>query len=290
MISDFIQYIHVKKQTSENTEVSYARDLSKLNQFVMLEGGGDMIHVSTACLQEYIQKMQRMGRKPATISRNIASMKTFFCYLQSKGDIIINPAEALHAPRIEKKLPVVLTTEETARLLDQLTENSPKEIRDKAMLELLYATGIRVSELIALRLSDINLNMEYLICHDAVKERVIPFGSVSRLALENYLKKAREVFVKEESEYLFTNCAGQPMSRQGFWKIVKGYGKRAGIDKELTPHTLRHSFAVHLLSNGADLKSVQEMLGHSDISTTQIYIQGTERKMREVYNKSHPRG
>ena len=202
-----------------------------------------------------------------------------------------NPAEGLKAPKIEKKMPAILTTEETVKLLEQLSGSSPKELRDKAMLELLYATGIRVSELIALKLSDINISMEYLTCRDAHRERIIPFGGIAREAIENYLDLGRPKLIKDEScDLLFTNCSGGEMSRQGFWKIIKCCGKKAGITSEITPHTLRHSFAAHLVSNGADLKSVQEMLGHSDISTTQIYAQVNQNRIREVYAKTHPRG
>lgn len=177
------------------------------------------------------------------------------------------------------------------KLLEQLSGSSPKELRDKAMLELLYATGIRVSELIALKLSDINISMEYLTCRDAHRERIIPFGGIAREAIENYLDLGRPKLIKDEScDLLFTNCSGGEMSRQGFWKIIKCCGKKAGITSEITPHTLRHSFAAHLVSNGADLKSVQEMLGHSDISTTQIYAQVNQNRIREVYAKTHPRG
>ena len=181
--------------------------------------------------------------------------------------------------------------EETSRLLEQPNGNTPKELRDRAMLELLYATGIRVSELISLKLSDMNLNLEYITCKDAHKERIIPFGEVAKEALQRYLEEGRPYLVSEEgSEYLFTNCSGKEMSRQGFWKLIKAYGKKAGIETEITPHMLRHSFAAHLVSNGADLKAVQEMLGHADISTTLIYAQMKQSRIREVYAKAHPRG
>lgn len=181
--------------------------------------------------------------------------------------------------------------EEVEQLLNQTKGSTPKELRDCAMLELLYATGIRVSELIHLQIDDINLQMEYIKCRDAHKERIVPFGSMAKEAVSQYLKEGRNALVKEnENPWLFTNCSGQPMTRQGFWKLVKGYGKKAGIRNEITPHTLRHSFAAHLVNNGADLHSVQEMLGHSDISTTQIYARINQNKIREVYTKAHPRG
>ncbi len=229
--------------------------------------------------------------KPATISRSIASMKAFFHYLQKEHLIENDPSEQLKAPKIEKKLPMILSTEEISLLLEQPSGNSPKELRDKAMLELLYATGIRVSELISLKVSDVNLQMEYLCCADGHKERTIPFGNVARDALKRYLSDGRPKMIEDEAEeWLFTNCSGQAMSRQGFWKLIKYYGNKAGIKSEITPHTLRHSFAAHLVCNGADLKSVQEMLGYSDISATQIYTQMSQGKLRDVYMKAHPRG
>ena len=188
-------------------------------------------------------------------------------------------------------MPEILSTDEVNRLLDEPTGNSPKDLRDKAMLELLYATGIRVSELINLKVTDINLQVGYLICRDAKKERVIPFGAPAKRALTDYLKNSREVMVSDGGcDVLFVNCSGQPMSRQGFWRLVKYYARKAGITSDITPHTLRHSFAAHLVENGADLRSVQEMLGHSDISTTQIYANMSQNKLREVYAKNFPRG
>lgn len=202
-----------------------------------------------------------------------------------------DPSENLKAPKIEKKLPEILSIEETERLLEQPSGTSPKELRDKAMLELIYATGIRVSELIHLHMSDVNLTLEFVSCRDAHKERVVPFGNAARDALAAYLEKGRPNLVEDANcELLFTNCSGQEMSRQGFWKLIKHYGAMAGIKSDITPHTLRHSFAAHLVGNGADLKSVQEMLGHSDIATTQVYNQINQNKIREVYQKAHPRG
>ena len=287
----FIQYLHQKKQTSENTEVSYRRDLRKMAQYLSSQGVDSVKAVTATGLNSYVLFLEKEGLKPATISRSIASMKAFFHYLSSNGVIAEDPSEGLKAPKIEKKMPAVLSTEEMTLLLEQPSGNTPKELRDKAMLELLYATGIRVSELIALKVSDVNLQMEYLNCNDAHKERVIPFGNVARDALKKYLQEGRTKLIEDENvEWLFTNCSGQAMSRQGFWKLIKHYGNKAGIKGEITPHTLRHSFAAHLVGNGADLKSVQEMLGHSDISTTQVYSQMNQSKIREVYMKAHPRG
>ncbi len=287
----FIQYLHQEKQTSENTEVSYKRDLKKMAQYLSSQGIDSVKNVTATILNSYVLFLEKEGMKPATISRSIASMKAFFHYLTRNGMVAEDPAECLKAPKIEKKMPAVLSTEEMTLLLEQPSGSTPKELRDKAMLELLYATGIRVSELITLKVSDVNLQMEYLNCSDAHKERVIPFGSVARDALKKYLQDGRTKLIEDENvEWLFTNCSGQAMSRQGFWKLIKHYGNKAGIKGEITPHTLRHSFAAHLVGNGADLKSVQEMLGHSDISTTQVYSQMNQNKIREVYMKAHPRG
>lgn len=290
-ILQFIEYLHTEKQTSKNTEVSYERDLRKLCLFLMEEGIDSMSEVTETSLRAYILRLEHEGMKPATISRNIASMKAFFSYYVRLCKLDKDPTERLKAPKIEKKMPSVLTTEEMGQLLEQPSGNSPKELRDKAMLELLYATGIRVSELISLKVSDINLQMEYVTCADNHKERIIPFGKKAKDALRVYLKDGRDKLVEQEDcELLFTNCSGQTMSRQGFWKLIKAYGEKAGIEAEITPHTLRHSFAAHLVSNGADLKSVQEMLGYADISATQIYAQmNSSGKIRDIYLKAHPR-
>ena len=290
-IGKFIEYLHVEKQTSKNTEVSYERDLKKMCQYLEEQGVASVKTISTTVLNSYVFYLEQGGMKPATISRSIASMKAFFAYLYKYHKIEEDPTEKIKAPKIEKKPPSVLSTEEITQLLEQPSGNSPKELRDKAMLELLYATGIRVSELISLKISDVNIQMEYLNCIDAHKERTIPFGKKAKEALKNYLNDGRPRLVEnEESKWLFTNCSGQSMSRQGFWKLIKSYGCKAGIESEITPHTLRHSFAAHMVANGADLKSVQEMLGYADIAATQIYARMNQNsKIREVYLNAHPR-
>lgn len=289
-INNFIQYLHQEKHTSANTEVSYARDLNKMSQYLVAQGIDGVQKVTPTVLQSYILYLEKEGRKPSTISRSIASIKAFYHYMEKECHLTSNPSEDLKAPKIEKKLPTILSTEDVSRLLEQPDGDSAKELRDKAMLELIYATGIRVSELVSLKVEDVNLQMEYLTCADQHRERVIPFGDVARDALKKYLTYGRPKMITDEAEErLFTNCSGGAMSRQGFWKLVKAYGKKAGIETEITPHTLRHSFAAHLVSNGADLKSVQEMLGHADISTTQVYAQMGQTGIREVYVKAHPR-
>lgn len=289
-ITEFIAYLHNVKKMSLNTELSYKRDLNKLCVYMAGKGLNDAAKITTDDLKEYIDYMQKNSFSAATISRNIACIKTFYHYLYKENKVEKDVSENLKAPKVEKKIPEIMTTQEVIRLLEQPKSDAPKEVRDKAMLELLYATGIRVSELITLKLADVNLQMGYIICRDANKERVIPFGHEARQALITYLEKAREPMLEDKkSDILFVNCSGQPMSRQGFWKLIKYYTKKAGIEADITPHTLRHSFAAHLVENGADLRSVQEMLGHSDISTTQIYANLNHSRIREVYSKAHPR-
>lgn len=289
-IDTFICYMHEMRGTSANTEAAYTRDLSKLVKYAQQWDVTCFAEVTTEILRAYVRELEAQGRKAATISRFIASAKAFFAWQVSEGMRADNPAKGLKAPKIEKKPPEILSEDEIARLLDQPSSHAPKELRDKAMMELLYATGIRVSELISLELDDVNLSMEYVTCRDEHKERTVPFGDTAKSALERYLEKSRPQLVGDGScRLLFTNCSGEPMSRQGFWKIVKYYGKQADLKGEITPHTLRHSFAAHLLGNGADLKSVQELMGHSDISTTQVYMQLSNRQIREVYKNAHPR-
>ena len=290
-LDEFIDYLKEVKKTSHNTELSYKRDIAKLEKFLVQSGVDELSKVSATTLQNYILLMEKSGSAAATVSRNIASIKAFFHFLFRKGYVSEDIAEDLKAPRIEKKMPEILTTDEVNRLLDQPRGSAPKDLRDRAMLELLYATGIRVSELINLNVSDVNLQIGYIVCRDAKKERVVPFGAPAKRAIADYLKNARDLMLEDQaSDVLFTNCSGQPMSRQGFWKLVKYYARKAGITADITPHTLRHSFAAHLVENGADLRSVQEMLGHSDISTTQIYANMSQNKLREVYVKNFPRG
>ena len=289
-ILEFIKYLHNVKKASENTQLSYKRDLRKMSDYLQAHGVTDGSEVTEITLSSYILDLENKNFTAATVSRNIASMKAFFHYFVKEGQFTQNPAENLKAPKIEKKLPSILSTAEVIRLLEQPSGDAPKDYRDKAMLELLYATGMRVTELISLRTTDVNLAMGYVECHDASKDRIIPFGNEAKTALLNYLAHSRDVMVDNKEETaLFVNCSGVPMSRQGFWKLIKYYAKKAGIEADITPHTLRHSFAAHLMENGADLRSVQEMLGHSDISTTQIYANISRNHLKEVYERAHPR-
>ena len=290
-IDRFITYLHNVKNTSANTEMSYRRDLKKVVAFLRAKGLTELVDVKAEDLQAYIVSMNEQNFAAATVSRNIASIKAFFHFLCQEGVISKDVSDELKAPKIEKKMPEILTTDEVIRLLEQPSGDSPKEIRDKAMLELLYATGIRVTELITLKVHEVNLSMSFIVCKDAHKERVIPFGMAAKNALVKYMSEARDKMLEDKSsDILFANCSGSSMSRQGFWKLIKYYSKKAGITTDITQHTLRHSFAAHLVENGADLRSVQEMLGHSDISTTQIYANMNHNRIREVYAKAHPRG
>ena len=290
-IKAFITYLHNVKGTSTNTEMSYKRDLEKVQHFMESRGIHETSDVSKQDLQDYVKYLQDNKFAAATVSRNIASLKAFYHYMVQEGIIAEDISDALKAPKIEKKIPEIMSPDEVVRLLEQPSGSSSKEIRDKAMLELLYATGIRVTELITLKVSDVNMPMSFILCRDRNKERIIPFGAEAKNALTRYLDGTRdEMLENKASDVLFANCSGQPMSRQGFWKLIKYYAKKADIKADITPHTLRHSFAAHLVENGADLRSVQEMLGHSDISTTQIYANMNHNHIREVYAKAHPRG
>ncbi|MCM1569928.1 MAG: site-specific tyrosine recombinase XerD [Roseburia sp.] len=290
LVEAFIFYLEQVKKASENTRMSYRRDLEKFCTFLGERGKAGLEIVNRADLEAYVQRLGERRLKPATISRSIASVKAFYQYLMREGVVSQDITEGVHPPKVEKRQPEIMSVEEVSSLLSQPSKDTPKEIRDKAMLELLYGTGIRVSELISLEVSDIDWRTACLICRDGNGQRRIPFGQKAKQALAHYMKDARTVLLKEDSRILFVNCNGRPMSRQGFWKLIKVYGTKAGIAAEITPHTLRHSFAAHLVENGADLKSVQKMLGHSDISSTQVYAQEGRNQMRNVYAKAHPRG
>ena len=291
LMDAFITYLHDVKMTSYNTEQSYRRDLKKFLSYIEEKEIRTVEQIDEVVLESYLVFLNESNLSNATISRQIAALKGWFQFMKEAGKIVKNPALELKPPKIEKKLPDILEMEEVIKLLEAPEGSSPKELRDKAMLELLYATGIKVTELITLSISQINIQMNYIVCRDGNKDRIVPFGIKTREALLNYLEYSRGKMLKEaETEILFVNCSGSSMSRQGFWKLIKYYARKAGIKTEITPHTLRHSFAAHLVENGADLKSVQEMLGHADISSTQIYANFYRDGLRGVYAKAHPRG
>ncbi|MBR2562809.1 MAG: tyrosine recombinase [Eubacterium sp.] len=272
-IQDFIIYLHDVKKTSYNTEISYKRDLKKAADYFAGQKVGDLSAVTTKNLNAYLLYLEKSKMSPATVSRNIASLHSFYQFLLHENRIGEDPSLGLKPPKVDKKAPEILTAEEAEQLLKQPNLKTDKGLRDKAMLQLLYTTGIRVSELVHLKAEDIDLEAGLITCTENGKTRVIPFTGETRRALEEYLSSARERLLKgKESEYLFCNCSGSPMSRQGFWKVLKGYASDAGIQKDITPHTMRHSFAAHMLQQGKDLRSVQKMLGHADISTTQMYL------------------
>lgn len=290
-LKDFIYYVSVEKGLAKNTLESYSRDLSGYISYLQQSGVSAMEESSRGNIVGYLLSLKQSGKAATTLSLNLSSIRSFYNYLFQEKVIVENPASDLESPKIAKKLPRVLSLQEMDLLLDQPDQLHVTGVRDKAMLEVIYATGIRVSELISLDTGDINLEAGFIRClGKGSRERIIPLGSVAARSVERYLTEGRPKLVRQKGEEaLFVNQHGKRLTRQGFWKILKQYASTAGISKEITPHTMRHSFATHLLENGADLRSVQEMLGHADISTTQIYTQVTRRKLRDVYEKAHPR-
>lgn len=290
-IEDYLAYLSVERGLAQNTLDAYGRDLRAYARFLQKHGLTTFLDTEKEAVRAYLEQLHNLGRASSTISRNLAAIKSFYQFLVGEDIIEKDPTEYLESPKVTKRLPRVLNVSEVEALLNQPNLEDAHSIRDKAMLEVIYATGIRVSELVSLDLLDINLDAGYLRCiGKGNKERIVPLGSVAIKYLELYLQVARGELVRRGGETaLFVNHHGRRLTRQGFWKIVKRYAKEANIDENITPHTLRHSFATHLLENGADLRSVQEMLGHADISTTQIYTHITRNRLQEVYRKSHPR-
>ena len=289
LVENFLDFLQKDKKLSDNTLQSYNRDI-KLYCNYMDAHNIDPVKTSEEELNAYLTSLKENGKAVSTVSRNLASLRSFYQYLHRTKVISEDPTVNLESPKIERKLPKVLTSEQVELLLEQPKCVDLKGYRDKAMLELVYATGIRVTELISLNVDDINLESGYIKCVGKNKERVIPIGSLAINALKEYMDKSRNVMLKDENDQaLFVNVNGQRLTRQGFWKIIKQYKTQANIDVDITPHTLRHSFAVHLLENGAELRAIQEMLGHSDISSTQMYAQIGQNRIKDVYMKSHPR-
>ncbi|WP_067617875.1 site-specific tyrosine recombinase XerD [Alicyclobacillus acidiphilus] len=290
-IRRFIEYLAIERSLSANTLDSYERDLRSFQQYIKRRGDLPLEAVQRHHLSAYLGHLHEMGRANSTISRNLAAIRSFFHFLVRENVIVQDPTVHVETPRIEKRLPRVLTPEDVERLLRAPDQTTPSGMRDYAMLELLYATGIRVSELVSLQCEDLHLSGGFLRCMGkGGKERIIPVGEYALHALHTYMEVARPSFIKNRAvNALFLNHHGTQMSRQGFWKILKKYAQEAQIVKEITPHTLRHSFATHLLERGADLRAVQEMLGHADISTTQIYTHVTRGRLKEIYMSAHPR-
>lgn len=288
-VENFLNFLQNDKKLSDNTLQSYNRDI-KLYCNYLEQNNLDAIETGEAEIKTYLDSLKDNGKAVSTISRNLASLRSFYQYLHRTRVMTKDPTVNLESPKIERKLPKILSSEQVELLLEQPKCTDLKGYRDKAMLELVYATGIRVTELISLNVDDIDLENKTIRCVGKNKERVIPIGSLAINALKDYLEKSRNVLIKSEEEpALFINVNGQRLTRQGFWKIIKQYKTQANIDVDITPHTLRHSFAVHLLENGAELSAIQEMLGHSDISSTQVYAQMGQNRIKDVYSKTHPR-
>ena len=288
-IARYEEYLVREKHASQNTVSSYLRDISQFADYLQARGP-ELLEVTAETVQSYMDWMLSRGKSTASVTRFLASVKSFYNFQIFSGKVKANPAKGVSAAKAERKYPKILTSKEVDLFLEQPQCVDAKGFRDHAMLELLYATGIRVSELITLDLEDLNLAAGFIHCSSKGKERIIPLYRTAVKALQDYAWKIRPQLISDEEETaLFVNMNGERMSRQGFWKIIKYYQEKAGIEKEITPHTLRHSFAVHLLENGADLRSIQEMLGHADISSTQIYTHVVKGNLKDVYQKAHPR-
>jgi len=291
LIQAYENYLIKVKQASDNTVASYMRDIRQFSDWLLRSEGTEILSASQLNISRYLAYLQEQGRSGATVSRTLASLKNFYAYVVTTGFLENSPVTAdIHVNRGEKKLPQVLSGKEVELLLAQPSASDSKGLRDKAMLEVMYATGIRVTELIDLNVEDVNLELGIVKCSSSKKARAIPLYPAALRALTVYIKEVRMLMVADPQENaLFVNMGGARMSRQGFWKILKFYQAKAGIEKDITPHTLRHSFAVHLLENGADLGSLQELMGHSDISSTQMYTQMINQKLKSVYEKCHPK-
>ena len=285
----YYEFLENEKKLSDNTLQSYKRDLKQFKNYLD-ENGKNYNKLEQKEIKEYIEYLQNVGKKPSTISRCIASIRSFYQYELKNKKVKQDPTDNIQSPKIEKRVPSVLTSNEVALLLEQPSNVDLKGIRDKAMLEFAYATGMRVTEIISLNIEDVNLEEGFVECSNGNKKRNIPLGTMSLKALKEYIKNARDIIIKNDNEKaLFVNINGKRLTRQGFWKIIKYYKEQAHITKDITPHVLRHSFATHLLQNGADLKAIQTMLGHSDISSTQVYMQFQDESLKKVYKNAHPR-
>ena len=285
----FFDFLENDKKLSNNTLQSYKRDLKQFENYAR-ENNKNYAKMTNEDLKKYVEYLQEIGKKSSTISRCLASIRSFYQFELRNRKIKKDPTEGIQSPKIEKRVPNVLTSKEVELLLNQPKNIDLKGIRDKAMLEFAYATGMRVTEIISLDMEDVNLEEGYVLCRSGQKKRTIPLGTLSLKALTEYIKEAREYLIKDDTTTaLFVNINGKRLTRQGFWKIIKYYKEQAHINKDITPHVLRHSFATHLLQNGADLKAIQTMLGHSDISSTQIYMQFQDDGLKDVYKKAHPR-
>lgn len=288
----FLEYLTVELGLSANTRQAYERDLRLFCKTLGFKNGDALVNVNREQITGYMTQLKEKGLAAATIARKLAAIKAFYRFMTAEGYMDANPAEVVEAGTKGIKLPRVLSEDEVVRLLNQPDITTAEGFRDRTMLEVLYATGMRVSELINLTLERVDLNMKYIIAFGkGSKERIVPLGSVAAEFLQQYLEKVRPKLTHagRNTNIVFLAFGGHELTRQRFWQIIRAYGRKANINKALTPHILRHSFATHLLDNGADLRSVQELLGHSDISTTQIYTHLTNKRLRDIYAKAHPR-
>ncbi|GAA6396310.1 tyrosine recombinase [Solibaculum mannosilyticum] len=289
-LASFEQYLVDYKSLASNTLSSYRKDVECYLRFLDEQGILSPVEAGEDVIRRFIDKLQEAGRSPSTVTRSLASLRSFYQYLMLFGYMDQNPAKEIKVERAQKKLPQILNSQEIERLLNAPNPLEFKGCRDKAMLELLYATGIRVSELVHLDVGDVNLEVGILHCRGSRSGRVIPIYPTAVEAVSDYISRVRAVIAASDSENaLFLNLNGQRLTRQGFWKIIKSCAQSAHIDKDITPHTLRHSFAAHLLENGAQLKDIQEMMGHVDISSTQVYAQVVQERFKDVYQNCHPR-
>ena len=285
----FLEFLQNEKKLSDNTLQSYKRDILQFEEYVE-KNRINYAKMNQEDIKTYLTHLQELGKKSSTISRNLASIRSFYQFLIRNRKVKHDPTGDVQSPKVEKRVPSVLTSQEVELLLEQPKDVDLKGTRDKAMLEFAYATGMRVTEIISLNIEEVNLEQGFVICRNYSKQRNIPIGSLSLKALQEYIEEARPILIKDEKEKaLFVNVNGKRLTRQGFWKIVKYYKEQAHITKDITPHVLRHSFATHLLQNGADLKAIQTMLGHSDISSTQVYMQFQDPGLKDIYQKAHPR-
>lgn len=288
-INIFLQFIQNDKKASDNTLQSYKRDILQYQKYIEANKI-NYIKANKDEISGYLDYMKELGKKSSTISRSLASIRAFYQFLLRNKKIKKDPTEGIQSPKIDKRVPTVLSSQEVELLLEQPKSMDLKGIRDKAMLEFAYATGMKVTEIISLNVADVNFEEGFVTCKTGSKQRNIPLGNLSKDALKDYVENARPILIKDENvTALFVNTNGQRLTRQGFWKIIKYYKEQAHITKDITPHVLRHSFATHLLQNGADLKSIQLMLGHSDISSTQVYMQFQDESLQNIYKKAHPR-
>ncbi len=288
-LNSFLSFIENDKKVSQNTLQSYRRDILQYARYIE-RNKLNYLKIDEEGIKDYLRFMTEIGKKSSTISRSLASIRSFYQYLLRNKKVKKDPTEGIQSPKIEKRVPSVLSSQEVELLLDQPKSIDLKGIRDKAMLEIAYATGMKVSEIISLNIEDIHVDEKYVTCTSKGRTRNIPLGTICTEALKDYIENSRNILIKDDSvTALFVNTNGGRLTRQGFWKIVKYYKEQAHITKDITPHVLRHSFATHLLQNGADLKAIQTMLGHSDISSTQIYMQFQDATIQNIYNKAHPR-